>query len=116
MSVDQLAITEKYESFVDYVYPIAQSLPRRHGVAREKFLQAVFEQVNLLTIAGKSNQISRLYAADAGLAYLRFWLRFLAHPGRKLIGQHQHRVALAQLAEVGRLLGAWIQKSQKARG
>ena len=52
----QLAIAEKYERFVEYLYPILQSCPRKHGIARDAVLRAVFEQVDLFIIAGKSKQ------------------------------------------------------------
>lgn len=114
-SFRQLAIVEKYERFVEYLYPVLQNCPRRHGIARDAVLKAMFEQVDLFIIAGKSKQASRLYSADANLALLRFWLRFLASPARKIITPNQHRVAAEQLAEVGRMLGAWI-KSAKGGG
>ena len=31
-SYAQMAIVEKYETVISYLYPIAQSLPRKHGV------------------------------------------------------------------------------------
>lgn len=74
---EQLAIVEKYETVIAYLYPIAQNIPRRHGVAKEMFIRTLLGQVQLFIEAGKSSQISRLYIADAGLAHLRFWLRFL---------------------------------------
>lgn len=114
-SAKQLAIVEKFEAFINYAYPIAQNIPRKHGIARDAFLTAMFSQVDLFIVAGKSGQASRLYAADAGLAGLRFWLRFMADPGRKLISQNQHRVASVHLAEVGGMLNAWI-RSVKGKG
>jgi len=108
-----MAIVEKYEGFVNYMYPIAQNIARKHGVARDAFLRAMFAQVDLFIVAGKSGQPSRLYAADAGLASLRFWLRFLADPKRKLISQNQHRVAQVHLAEVGGMLNAWIRSGRR---
>ncbi len=108
-----MAIVEKYEGFVNYMYPIAQNIARKHGVARDAFLRAMFTQVDLFIVAGKSGQPSRLYAADAGLASLRFWLRFLADPKRKLISQNQHRVAQVHLAEVGGMLNAWIRSGRR---
>jgi hypothetical protein len=36
------------------------------------FLESLLGQVSLFVEAGKSNQISRLYTADAGLAQIRF--------------------------------------------
>ncbi|MEI7607463.1 MAG: diversity-generating retroelement protein Avd [Rhodospirillaceae bacterium] len=111
----QLVIIEKFEGFINYMYPIAQNVPRAHGIARDAFLTAMFSQIDLFIVAGKSGQASRLYSADAGMAGLRFWLRFMAHPGRRLISLHQHRVAATLLAEVGKMLGAWI-KGMRGRG
>lgn len=110
-----MAIVERYEGFVNYMYPVAQNIAKRHVIARDGFLQAMFAQVDLFITAGKSGQVSRLYAADAGLAGLRFWLRFLADPARKLITKNQQRVAQVHLAEVGGMLNAWI-RSAKRKG
>jgi len=109
----QLAIVEKYERFIEYMYPILQNCPRKHGIARDAVLTAMFSQVDLFIIAGKSKQASRLYSADANLALLRFWLRFLASPGRKIITPNQHRVASEHLAEVGKMIGAWIKSAKR---
>ena len=105
---DGLVIVQKYETFLTYVYPIAQNIPRKHGVAKEMFLRDLMNQVELFIVAGKSNQISRIREADAGLSMLRFWLRFLSSPTCGVLTQHQHRAASVMLAEVGRLLGAWL--------
>jgi hypothetical protein len=64
--------------------------------------------VELFISAGKSKQSSRLYSADANLAALRFWLRFMVDPSRRMITPHQHRAASALIAEVGKMLGGWI--------
>ena len=45
---DQMAIIEKYERVIAYLYPIAQSMPRRHGIARDKFLHCLFSVPDLL--------------------------------------------------------------------
>jgi len=115
VSGEAMAIVEKLERLIDYLYPILQNVPRKHGVARDTALQALFGQVELLIAAGKSKQASRLYSADANLAYLRFWLRFMAADGRRLITPQQHRVAAIHLAEIGRMLGGWI-KAMKRGG
>lgn len=112
---EQMAIVEKYETVIAYLYPVAQNLPRRHGVAREMFLECLLGQVQLFVEAGKSGQISRLYVADAGLAQLRFWLRFLTSKAVRGMTPHQEQTAQVLLAEVGRLLGGWI-AGQKRRG
>jgi hypothetical protein len=112
----QLAIVEKYEDFLNYVYPIALNIPRAHAVLRDLFMTAAIDQVRLFAEAGKSAQVSRLYAADAGLALLRFHLRFMAKKPRKLISLEQHKVASIHLAETGRMLGAWIKTMKGKNG
>ena len=108
---DQLAIVEKYERIIAYLYPIAQSMPRKHGIARDLFLQCLLGQPDLFFQAGKSNQISRIYAADAGLAHLRFWMRFLH--GQRCMSHHQLQTAQALAAEVGGMVNAWIKRKKK---
>jgi hypothetical protein len=105
-----LAIVEKYEVFVRYLYPILQRCPRQHGVLRDTVLAALFLPIGDLYQAAKSRQVSRLYAVDADFATLRSHLRFLSHVGIRIITPHQHGAALALLAEPGRMLGAWIRK------
>ena len=112
-SNDQMVIVEKYEDFLNYVYPIVLNMPRLHSVVRDLFLTAAFEQVRLFAEAGKSDQVSKLYAADAGLAVLRFHLRFMVASSRKLISLNQHKVASVHLAETGRILGAWIKTARE---
>ena len=112
---EPMAVVEKYETVIRYLYPIAQNLPRKHGVARDMFLTCLLGQVQLFVEAGKSNQISRLYVADGGLANLRFWLRFLSSGQVKGITPHQVKTAQVLVADVGKMLGAWIVK-HKRRG
>ena len=107
-----LAIVERYETVVAYLYPIVQRCSRRHGKLRDALLTLIVDQVGLFYQAAKSRQASRLYAADANLATLRFWLRFAAQPSIKIITPNQHRAALKLLAEVGSMLGAWIGKAR----
>jgi hypothetical protein len=109
-STDALAIVEKYEAFVSYLYPILQRSPRQHGVLRDTVLTALFEPIGGLYHSAKSRQISRLHAVDAQFATLRSYLRFLARDSIRIITPHQHKTALALLSEPGRMLGAWQKK------
>lgn len=111
-SREQLLIVQKYETFVDYFYPIVQNIPRQHGVAKEMMLRDILGQVSLFIKAGKSNQISKLYEADAGLSQLRYWLRFCSNKKINIITLNQHRAAEVMLSEVGRILGSWISHKQ----
>lgn len=101
-----LAIVEKYEATVIYLYPIFQGFPRKHGDLRSHVNGLLMGTVGLLYQAAKSKQLSRLYAVDCQLAELRHWLRFAAR--EKILSHKQHRVALGHIAETGAMLGAWI--------
>ena len=105
---NKLVIIEKYDNFVNYIYPALQNVERKHGFVKEKTLLAIFNQVELFYKALKTNQKSRLYEADANLASIRYYLRFLADGKRKLISKKQHQVASIKLAEVGGILHSWI--------
>ena len=113
LSYDQMAIVEKYEVVIAYLYPIAQNMPKKHGMARDLFLKCLLGQVQLFVEAGKSNQISRLYIADAGISQLRFWLRFFFFIQVRSVSPHQCETALVLLAEVGKFMGAWIVKIKR---
>jgi len=106
---DQMLIVEKYERVIAYLYPIIQHTPRKHGIARDKLLERLFDQVELFIQAGKSDHISKLYAADANLAMLRFYLRFFRE-GIHHITSKQEIHAQVLIAEVGAILGAWIKR------
>lgn len=103
-----LVIIERYDGFVNYLYPIVQNMERRHGTVKEMITQSIFIQVELFYKALKSDQKSKLHEADANLATIRYWLRFMANDKRRFISKHQHQVASIKIDEVGSILGAWI--------
>jgi hypothetical protein len=109
-ATDALVIVEKYEAFVNYLYPILQRSPRQHGVLRDAVLAALFVPIGDIYHAAKSKQVSRLYSVDAEFATLRAYLRFLSQGGIRIITPKQHVVALALLAEPGKILNAWQRK------
>lgn len=115
-SYDQMFIVDKYEKVINYLYPIIQNTPRKHGVARDKFLEVLFKQVDLFVRAGKSNQVSKCYEADAGLAHLRFWVRFYSSDKLKCISKHQEETAQVLIAECGSILNKWISGIKSKKG
>lgn len=108
--MNNLLIIEKYEEFVNYVYPVVQNIDRKHGYVKQKFIDTIFQQVDIFYKAIKSNQKSRPYEADGNLATIRFYLRFLANDKRKLLSKKQQQVCEIKLAEVGSILNSWINK------
>lgn len=111
-----MAIIERFDGFVNYLYPMLTNTSRQHRVLRDTCIAAMFAQYRLFHAAGKSGQASRLYEADAGMAYLRELLRFMAGSERKLVSRRQYEVASVHLAEAGSMLGAWIKSAQKRLG
>lgn len=41
-SYAQMAVVEKYETVIAYLYPVAQNIGRRHGVAKAMFIECRF--------------------------------------------------------------------------
>ena len=85
----------------------------KHRVLRDATLSAIFEQIKLFHDAAKSNQSSKLYIADSGLATLKEHLRILQDENIKLLSKRQYEVASVHLSEVGKILGSWISKTSK---
>jgi hypothetical protein len=115
VATSALAIVEKYEAFVTYLYPIMQRSPRHHGVVRDLVLREMFEPIGDLYHAAKSRNLSRLYAVDARFATLRSYLRFLVRLEVRILSSKQHAQALRLLSEPGRMLGAWQKKLREGQ-
>ncbi len=107
-----MQIIKKFDTVVNYIYPIMQNAPRVHAVLRDKIINALFEQVDLFIKAGKSGQKSKLYLCDAGLANLRYLIRFATKSAQKIFTPRQHAVALTRISECGSMLNSWINKSK----
>lgn len=110
LSYDQMLLIEKYDRVFNYLYPILQSVPRKHGVLRNMALECLLRFPEKAYEAAKSNQISKIFMADANLASLRFYLRTLK--STKGMTPHQETTALNLLAEVGKMVGSWIHKKK----
>lgn len=87
-----LIIIEKYDGFVNYIYPIIQNVPRKHGTVKEMMTQSIFIQTELFYKALKSDSKSKLHEADANLAMIRYWMRFMANEKRKPINFLGYRI------------------------
>ena len=111
-----MVVVGRFDGFANYIYPMLTNTSRQHRVLRDTMIGAIFEQYRLFHAAGKSSQVSRVYEADAGLAYIKELLRFMASPDRKLVSRRQYEVASVHLAETGAMLGAWVKSAQKRQG
>jgi len=130
-SGDGLDIIEKYDTFGDYIYKKLQEIPREHGILKARAINLIEEQPQLFYTAIRSEQISRLHIADAGLDSIRHMLRRLARhqtdiyvtnketgkrvkkKGKFLLDQEAHLHASMILVEVGKMLGATIKNKER---
>jgi hypothetical protein len=108
-----LYMLEKYERVIEYLYPIAQNIPRKHGVFRDLFISHLFHTASLLSDAIKVNQLNRCYLLDSAIAHLRMLTRFMVHHKRKLITEHQLEISQEMISEIGSMLGKWIGRLKK---
>jgi four helix bundle protein len=96
-----------------WLIPETQKFPRvyRFGLA-ERIQRLCMDFQDALVAAGKSKTDERrtwLRRADVQLEQLRTWLRMARDLQLITVRQYEHAARL--MAEVGRLLGAWIKLS-----
>ena len=108
-------MVEKYERVIEYLYPIIQSIPRKHGSFRELMIRQLFLVADHLNDAIKANQLSRCYTLDGSLGQLRLMLRFMVSYKRKMLTEHQLETVQAMIGEVGSMLGAWIKRLRQIK-
>ena len=108
--------TKSYD-LLRWLIPLAIAFPRSHRFTLAERVQATaldFHETLIAAAKGDDHSARRtLRDADLALERLRFQLR-LAHD-LGLMSHGQYRDGAERLAEVGRLLGAWIKKDNAAR-
>ena len=113
MAEDLLILARTYD-LLAWLLPKAETFPRlyRHSVV-ERLTGAALDLQECLFEAqsqGGSTRQKHLRSADAALNKVRLYLR-LAHAWHWLNpGQYRH--VSAMVAEIGRLLGGWLQVSK----
>lgn len=114
-SKETLVLIKKYDEFVEYIYNPLIHAPIRHKIIRDKLMEATMDQYSLFHKAVKSNQLSRIYEADAGLATIRSYLRIMGSKDlkRRVLSLRQCSVAETILSESGKMLGAMTTKVKK---
>jgi hypothetical protein len=108
-----LLVVDKFASAIEYIYPVLVNISNKHRVIRDEAVLTLFKQQQLFYDAAKSDQISKLYLADSGLAYMRELLRFLVNKNLKLISVKQYEVSMIRIAETGKILGTWIKTKSR---
>lgn len=109
-------IFSKTYDFILWLLNHTEKFPKSERFRMARRLEdAVFAFYELLIEATRSGrrQQEKLWQADLALDKLRLYVR-LSH-ARKLITFDQYHYASAQLIEVGRLLGGWLQSLSPAQ-
>lgn len=110
---EELIIIQKFDDFIQYIYPKVQNIDRTHGYVKQKFINLLFDEIECLYKAVKTTQISKLYEADSNLAAIRYYLRFFSHKDRKLLSLQQAEHSGRLIAEVGKIMNSMINKKGK---
>lgn len=121
---DQLAIVEKYNKCLYYLYNILQNFPSHHRVLRDVVLSHLFSVTPHFNLAAKTGLIRKLYDADAALADVRndlevmskiLWNKNDKGSVRTLLAANQREHCEAMLYAVGGMLNAWIRHKNEGR-
>ena len=95
-----------------WLIPQVQKFPRVHRFGLgERIQRLALDFQDTLVAAGKSKGVQRaekLRQADIELEQIRVWIRFGRDNGLLTIDQYEHAARL--MAEMGRLLGAWLKQ------
>lgn len=115
LTQEDLVLMQKYQVFFNYTYNLLQTAPRRHRVFTDEFLRHLVELPLYLYKALKSDQIGRMYEADAGIAHIRTLLKFCPHknPQRRIISVKQVEQAEILLSEVGGIFGTMLKNHKR---
>lgn len=98
--------------FLLWFIPHVQKFPRIYRFTLSERLQRLaLDFQDTIIAAGKSNSTQRknhLQSADIQLEQLRIWIRFARDNNLFTVRQYEHSARL--IAEIGRLLGAWLKQ------
>lgn len=103
-----LQIVLVYTKFMLRAYQKSLRFKPEHRIFKEKFQEAIFDQVRLFNDAAKTTQISKIHIADSGVATLQEFLLLAVNPDLRLISIEEYRSMSENLSESGAMLGAWL--------
>lgn len=108
--------TRTYD-FLQWLIPRILKFPRIHRFGLgERIQNLALDFQDTLVAAGKckgESRIENLRKADIQLEQLRIWMRFSHDNGLITLSQYEHAARL--IAEIGRLLGAWLKQSNASQ-
>lgn len=105
---ENIIIIRKYDAFLRYVYPIMLKIPNEHKYLKDSLISNIFETIDLINKALKTDQISKLYEIDANLSSIRYKIKFLSSEKIRSVSTEQLKISNILLSEVGSILNSWI--------
>lgn len=105
---ENIIIIRKYDAFLRYVYPIMLKIPNEHKYLKDSLISNIFETIDLINKALKTDQISKLYEIDANLSSIRYKIKFLSSEKIRSVSPEQLKISNILLSEVGSILNSWI--------
>lgn len=113
MSSEMIIFTRTYD-LLRWLVPKAKSFPKLYrSTLTQRLLDSALDFQEALFDAEATRdkvRLRHLNRADAALNKLRLYLRLALEWGWLSPGQYQH--VSGMVAEIGRLLGGWIQQTQ----
>ncbi len=117
MSSELIIFTRTYD-LLRWLLPKSERFPKlyRNSVTHRLTAATLDFQESLLMAQAYRDKIRlrHLRAADAHLNKVRLYLRLIHEWGWLTAGQYQH--VSGMVAEIGRLLGGWMQQTDKKQG
>lgn len=112
---EKVIIMRKYDTFLRYIYPIALKIPNEHKYIKDSFFVTLFENIDLINKALKTDQVSKLYEIDSNISSIRYKIKFLSSDRIRAISPDQQKICSIILCEVGSILNSWISNKQKLK-
>jgi four helix bundle protein len=114
MSEDLIIVNKTYD-LLAWLLPKAEQFPKAYRFSlTQRMLDAALDVQDKLSQAQShrdSERIRALHDADAALNRLRVYLRLAHQWGWFSDGQYHH--VSEKVAEIGRMLGGWLQHSER---
>ncbi len=118
MTSQEMPIFTRTFDFLTWLLPATNNFPRAHRHSfTQRLLDAAFdlrERLEEANLRRDAARLERLQRADEALSKVRLYLRLAARWNWLNDGQYQH--AATMIAEIGRLLGGWLEKTSGKGG
>jgi hypothetical protein len=113
-SVENLALFQKHEDFIDYFEPIIERFPSFERYALRTQIKNCMYRIYEMIIRNNSrrDKIQGWYDIDVELKILRGYVRRSRKRGSRYLSIKSYETACKKLGEIGRIIGGLINKEK----